>query len=328
MIKIDIICSVKNTKGDMSMDTKKQMQEAAILYYEKKHTQNEIAGIMNLSRQTVSKLLNDAIKENIVEIKINNPEITLKELEKEITEKFNIKNAVVCGVSTSDESLCQLMTVKKATDYIASLIEKGNKKIAVSWGRTVQMLIREFQHISTSDNVVFPLFGATDQEQACFMSNELARGFADKIGAKVKYAWFPYKPDSIDDCRLFKKTSYYKKLENLWEDIDIAIVGIGNREVLEIFGKTFGYNEKYTSAIGDISTHFFDADGNILELYENTLCAKMDNLKNAKETVAIACGKDKAEAILGAIKTQLVDTLITDEYTAKFILSAENKKNN
>ena len=70
---------------------KKQMQEAAILYYEKKHTQNEIAGIMNLSRQTVSKLLNDAIKENIVEIKINNPEITLKELEKEITEKFNIK---------------------------------------------------------------------------------------------------------------------------------------------------------------------------------------------------------------------------------------------
>ncbi len=304
---------------------KKQMQEAAILYYEKKHTQNEIANIMNLSRQTVSKLLNDAIKENIVEIKINNPEITCKGLESEITKKFNIKNAVVCGVSTSEESLCQLMTVKKAADFIASLIENGNQKIAISWGRTVQMLISEFPDINTADNVVFPLFGATDQEQSCFMSNELARGFADKIGAKVKYAWFPYRPDSDADCKLFRKTSYYKKLHDLWNDIDIAIVGIGNREILEIFGKTFGYNEKCTSAIGDISTHFFDEDGNILDLYENTLCAERENLKNAKQTIAIACGKDKAKAIIGALRTGLIDTLITDEYTAKYIMLKHTK---
>lgn len=304
---------------------KKQMQEAAILYYEKKHTQSEIASIMNLSRQTVSKLLNDAVKENIVEIKINNPEITCKELEKEIAEKFNIKNAIVCGVSTSDESLCQLMSVKKAAGYIASLVEKGNQKIAISWGRTIKMLISEFPNIATTDNVVFPLFGATDQEQSCFMSNELAGGFADKIGAAVKYAWFPYKPDSNADCELFKNTSYYKKLYDLWSDIDIAIVGIGNKDILEIFGKTFGYNEKCTSAIGDVSTHFFDEDGNVLELYENTLCAQRENLKNARETIAIACGKDKPDAIIGALRTQMIDTLITDEYTAKYIVGTKQK---
>ena len=57
------------------------------------------------------------------------------------------------------------------------------------------------------------------------MSNELARSFADKIGARVKYAWFPYRPDCIDDCELLKKTSYYKSLCDLWNNIDIAIVG-------------------------------------------------------------------------------------------------------
>ena len=299
---------------------KKQMQEAAILYYEKKYTQNEIASIMNLSRQTVSKILNDAIKENIVEIKIHNPEITCKELEQEICNKFNIKNAVVCSVSSSDEFLCLLMTVKKAADYISSLIEKGDQKIAISWGRTVQMMISEFPDSKTSGNIVFPLFGATDQEQAYFMSNELARSFADKIGAKVKYAWFPYRPDSIDDCKLFQKTSYYKKVNDLWNDIDIAIVGIGNREIIQTFGQAFGYNEKCASAIGDISTHFFDEDGNVLDLYENTLCAAKENLKNAKQTIAVACGKDKVEAITGALKTQMIDVLITDEYTAKYII--------
>ena len=300
---------------------KKQMQEAAVLYYEKKHTQHEIAQIMNLSRQTVSKLLNDAVKENIVEIKINNPEINCKDYEQAICKKFNIKNTVVCGASTNDESLCRLMTVKRAAVYVQSLIESGNKKIAISWGRTIQSFISEFDNINTSDNIVFPLFGATDQEQAYFLSNELARSFADKIGAKVKYAWFPYKPDNIDDCELFKKTSYYKKLYDLWNEIDIAIVGIGNNEIIQAFGKIFGYNEKYMSAIGDISAHFFDKNGKFIELYENTLCASKDNLKNAKQTIAIACGENKTEAIIGALRTQIIDTLITDEYTAKRILN-------
>lgn len=305
---------------------KKQMQEAAILYYEKKYTQNEIAGIMNLSRQTVSKLLNDAIKENIVEIKIHNPEITCTELEVAICSEFKIKNAVVSGVSGDDDTLCHLMTVKKAASYIESHIANGNKKIGISWGRTVQMLVREFPNIDTADNIIFPLFGATDQEQDHFLSNELARIFADRVNAKVKYAWFPYKPDSEADCELFKKTAYYRTLSELWCDIDIAVVGIGNNDIIRTFGKIFGYNEKCLSAIGDIATHFFDIDGNFIELYENTLCNSVDNLRNAKETIAIACGGDKKEAIVGALRTGTVDTLITDEYTAAKILALSGRK--
>lgn len=299
---------------------KKQMEEAAILYYQKKYTQLEIATLMNLSRQTVSKLLNDAVKENIVEIKIHNAESDCIELEREIGEKFNIKNVVVCGVSNTNDSLRKLMTAKAAAEYIRPLLQKGNQKIALSWGRTIQMFIEEFECINTEDNLVFPLFGATDQEQTYFLSNELARNFADKIGAKVKYAWFPYRPDSIDDCKLFKKTSYFESIHELWEDIDIAVLGIGNTEIIQIFGRIFGYSEKCISAIGDISTHFFDKDGKFVELYENTLCATKEHLKNAKNAIAIACGDDKTEAIIGAMRTQIVDTLITDEYTAKRIL--------
>lgn len=300
---------------------KKQMEEAAILYYEKKHTQQEIASLMNLSRQTVSKLLNDAIKENIVEIKIHNSENDCHELEKEICDKFKIKNAVVCSVANTNDSICKLMTVKKASEYILPILKKGNQKIGISWGRTIEMLIDEFQRVNTNGNIVFPLFGATDQEQSCFLSNELARCFADKIDAKVKYAWFPYRPDSIDDCELFRKTSYYKRLCDLWNDIDIAIIGIGNNEIIQSFGKIFGYNENHVSAIGDISTHFFDIDGRFVSLYENTLCASEENLKNARQTIAVACGNDKTEAIIGALRTQLIDTLITDEYTARKVLS-------
>lgn len=302
-------------------NTKKQMAEAAVLYYEKKYTQQEIATLMGLSRQTVSKLLTDATKENVVEIKINNPDDYCRELENDITERFKIKRAVVSSVSVRDDTVRCIMTVRKAAEYLKPIIEKGGHNIGISWGRTIKSFIDELSKIEFSDNTVFPLFGATDQEEPFFLSNELARSFADKTGAKVKYAWFPYLPDSVDDKELFKKTSYYKKISQLWQSIDLAIVGIGDAQMIQTFGKAFGYKDKSGSAVGDISTHFFNDKGEILELYENTLCASKENLKNATDTVAIACLDDKCEAIKGALKTGIIDTLITDEYTARKILS-------
>lgn len=301
-------------------DEKVLMSEVATLYYKKKYTQQEIADLMNFSRQTVSKLLNDAIKENIVEIKIHNPKKDCEELETLICERFGITKCVVCGSINRNESVRRTMSVKAAQDYILPIIDKGGQKIALSWGRTVQELINSMPEMKTNGNTVFPLFGATDNEKSYFSSNELARGMADKIGANVKYAWFPYITDSKNDCDLLKNLSYYKKINVLWDAADIAIVGIGNTEILDIFGKTFGYSEKHSEIIGDIATHFFNEKGEFVNLYQNTLCASANNIRNAKQTIAIACGDNKALAIAGALKTKLIDTLITDEYTAKKVL--------
>jgi len=301
-------------------DEKILMSEVAILYYEKKHTQQEIAEAMGLSRQTVSKLLNDAIKEKIVEIKIHNPKKDCEELEKLICERFSINKCIVCSSTSRNESVRRTMTVKAAQDYIIPIINKGGLKIAISWGRTVQELIRSMPEIKTSGNTLFPLFGATDNENSYFSSNELARGMADKICANVKYAWFPYMTESMEDCNLLKNLSHFKKMQDLWDSADIAIVGIGNTDILEVFGKTFGYSEKHAQVIGDIATHFFNEKGELINLYQNTLCASANNIKNSKETIAIACGNDKVTAITGALRTKLIDTLITDENTAKKIL--------
>ena len=296
------------------------MSEVATLYYKKNLTQQEIAETMHLSRQTVSKLLNDAIEEEIVEIIIHDPQKDCKELEEQLCAIFGIRSCVVCSVSGRNESLHRLMTVKAAVDYILPILQKGNQKIALSWGRTIQELIQNLPKLSTVGNTVFPLFGATDTEHSYFSSNELARKMADKLDATPKCAWFPYLADSDEDSVLLKQLGYYKRMQDMWNTADLAILGIGNTEILDIFGKTFGYSDIRCQAIGDVATHFFDKSGRFVNLYSNTLCASVDNIRNAKESVAIACGKDKAEAIAGALRTKMIDTLITDEYTARKIL--------
>lgn len=46
-------------------DDKSLMYQAAVLYYGDKKTQQEIAQLMGISRQTVLKLLNDAVREKM-----------------------------------------------------------------------------------------------------------------------------------------------------------------------------------------------------------------------------------------------------------------------
>ena len=302
------------------MTEKILMSEVATLYYQKGMTQQEIAKAMHLTRQTVSKLLVDAIEEKIVEIIIHDPEKECRELEAQIRKAFGLRHCVVCSVSGRNESVHRLVTVQAAIDYLLPTIEKGNLKIAVSWGRTVQEFISNMPEISTSGNIVYPLIGMTNNENAYFSPNELARKLADKMNATLKCTWFPYMVSSNEDCQLLKQLSYYKKMQQIWDTTDLAILGIGNTEVLEIFGKVFGYSKIHHQAVGDVATHFFDGDGRFLDLYENTLCASVENIRSAGESVAIACGKDKAEAITGALRTNMIHTLITDEYTAREML--------
>ena len=70
-----------------------------------------------------------------------------------------------------------------------------------------------------------------------------------------------------------------------------------------------------------MATHFFSETGAFVELYPHSLCAAAEDLKNAGQTVAVACGDHKAKAIVGALRTGLLDVLITDEYTARKLLS-------
>ncbi len=299
---------------------KELMAEIAVLYYEKGLTQQEIAKRLFLSRQTVSKLLNDAREMNIVEITVHHPQKECENLQKQLRAEYGIKQAVIKSSVSKNDDIRQMMTIKSAIDYLLPLINEGNKNIALSWGRTIKALISELPSVKTTNNVVYPLFGATDHEEACFSSNEIARSFADKIGAKAKYAWFPYLPDDLSDGELFKKTTHYAKLSNLWDNIDIAIVGVGNSQIIDLFESTFGHSEEHSEAVGDLATHFFNKKGEILQLYRNTLCAKLESLKKAGLVVAVACGDNKITAIQGALKSKLIDVLITDEHTARALL--------
>ncbi|MBE5753387.1 MAG: winged helix-turn-helix transcriptional regulator [Clostridiales bacterium] len=311
-------------KGINKMKNQKMlMAEVSLLYYKKGYTQQEIAEVLNLTRQTVSKLLTTAINEGVVEIKIHNPVLENVDLQKKLQNKFNI-HSVICSVSSNNDELRKLATIEQAIEYLSPILQKGNLKIAISWGRSVQSFIKYMPSITTSRNTVFPLFGATEHEQQCFVPNELVREFAKKLDARAQYAWFPYQPENEQDFFLFQRTAYYKSMQEYWNSFDLAITGIGNNTAFRLLNPMFSVNGEIKKAVGDVATHFFDENGEWIETSEKTLRISAKHLKSTGKKIAIAYGNDKVDAIIGAIKAGFVDTLITDEYTARELFTAKN----
>ncbi|MBP3436396.1 MAG: hypothetical protein J6K61_00605 [Clostridia bacterium] len=293
-----------------------KLVEAATLYYKYEYTQQEIAKKLNLSRQTVISMLAEAKKQNIIEIKINNPLEESKELSSKLKEMYNLSEAIVLPYTSMDENLISLFLADRATEHINRLIGNGNKKIGIGWGRTVCHFINAFTRRETENTVVFPLMGATDHTQPYFMSNELARNFVEKISAKTQYAYVPANPSDSKDSDLFKKTASYAMLHSLWESIDIAIVGLGMNPSLEKLVRDRYPGEdtlKITSSIvGDVCINYFDINGKLVDIGPEMIHASLAEFAKAKRVVAIAGGASKFCAIKGALSTGVITDIILD----------------
>lgn len=296
---------------------KRQVTEVAILYYKENMTQQQIAEKLGLTRQTISKLLKIAIDEGIVQITINDPEKQNQMIESVLTEKLGVK-VLVGELTNGDNELRRIATVKTACDYLAETISDGNDKIGIAWGKTVQEVIEGLPKIKSAKSIVFPLVGATNRDVGCYYTNKMVEDFAKKTDSDVYYAMFPNYV-SKDDCDLIKRTMAYKDICALWEDMDIALVGIGNMKTVNDLRRNFDKTTIEDDFIGDIVTHIFDNDGNIVNLSQDSLCVPFKDIKKAKNTIAVAYGSAKVKAIICACKTGAINTLITDEYTAREI---------
>ena len=74
-------------------------------------------------------------------------------------------------------------------------------------------------------------------------------------------------------------------------------------------------------AVGDIALRFFDMDGKPIKagLSELVLGIEFADLKRIPNVVGVAAGARKRDAILGAIRSGIVKTLVTDLATAESI---------
>ncbi len=307
----------------------KFLSNLANMYYEQNLTQSEIADQLSTSRFKISKLLQEARDRNVVEIIINHPKERSTQMEQLLMENFKLKNAIVLNnqMMSHDQTIYALG--KLGAEYVDSIITEDSI-VGVLWGKTLYNLINQLKPQNKKAITAVQVLGAAAKDNPLVDSPELIRRFAKVYGGKYKYL---YAPLYIDNDFARKSLMHEPVINDtlfLANRCDIVLAGIGTIDAVFSSSLWSGYLVKNKSfdtnsqrAAGCIYARLYDIDGNELDIDINKKIVGLDSntFPQIKYRVGIASGKYKAEAILGALRGEHVNVLITDDSTASKVLT-------
>ncbi len=300
--------------------------KVARLYYIEDLSQQEIANRLNLARIKVHRLLAKAKKENIVEIKIVDPEENFSKLEIELEKAFGIRECAVVPYTEDFEEVFQAIG-----ESLSSILERDMKKdsyLGIGWGTTLRGAAENIKMNPVEGLKVIPLVGGSGITAERIHSNSIASVAAAKIGGESYILNCPAIVKNPETKQVFIGEQNVQDLLHLYPKIDNAIVSIGflgkEMTVRHLNLLTDDDISELTSLgiTGDINANSIDIDGNWVAnpLSKRFINAELDVLQQIKNVIAIAFGEIKHKAIFSALNSGVINTLITDNLTAQTVL--------
>ncbi len=310
------------------MDARKQMViRAAELYYEEALNQNEIAKIMDVSRPTVSRLLEEGKESGVVEIVIHSPIRKNPSLSYEIRKKLNLRDAmVVAGVY--DHEVAMKKCAQVAAQFLQSLMGR-QQTLGISWGPPLSYLCDVLEERRLDGVNVVQMVGCMGTGNPVYDGLELALKISEKFHGSYSNIYAPVYVKKQDVYQyMIQEAQIAKALAQAWE-VDVAMMGVGSllnqNSTLSITGYLTEEERLELlrrGAVGHLLARFFDRNGNEVTLENKyVVSAPLESLRRPKWTVGIAASEYKAESVLAAIRAGYINTLIADEALVKKILA-------
>ncbi|MDN7244103.1 sugar-binding transcriptional regulator [Planococcus sp. 1R117A] len=310
----------------MNWEERRQIVKVSRLYYFEGQTQAEIAKKIGVSRPVISKLLNKARENGIVEIYIKDENAHTVELEHRLEKKYQLKEAIVVPAMGRDSEMVKHSLGKAASFYISKNIN-GKKSLGISWGSTLAKFVQEYPYEQHQNLKVIPLVGGMGRKLVEIHSNLLAYQLAQKMNSNCSYL---YAPAMVESAELKKRLVQSEDIAMVLEEgrnVDMAVVGIGNpfkgstMTTMEYLKEDDLISLKQAGAVGDIGSRFYDQAGNEIKHPLNDLVIGLDinEYKQIPEVIGIVEGTHKVESIKAALRGGYFDVLVIDDVTADLI---------
>lgn len=293
----------------------------AQLYYEQEMTQAQIAHELGIYRTTISRLLKRGRELGVVTIAINYDYNDSLWLEERLKQKFGLKEAVVAPLES------------EAGTYGAQLFERllsPNAVIGFGWGRAVSALVEALPQSSQPRPLVcVPIVGGPSGKlPSRYHVNTLTYSAATRLKGESYLADFPALLDNPLIRQGIMQSQHFQTLADYWQRLNIAVVGIGSPAIRHaanwqaFYGNAQSDELEALQVAGDICSRFFAADGTPVatEMQEKTLSIELATLKQARYVIGLASGEEKHAAILGALRGQHINALVTDRATAEYLV--------
>jgi DNA-binding transcriptional regulator LsrR (DeoR family) len=296
------------------------LHTVAKMHYVDDMPQVEIARRLDLSTATVSRLIKRAREEGIVRIEVR--ELAAEdELGGRLAARLGLQQAIVVDSTRDGGGIAALASPVHA--LLGTLGLGARSILAIGWGRTVWEVVRSGLPRLPSV-VVVPCSGGLDEVAQHYQVNEFVRVTAEQIGGTPRFIHAPYLPAGRLRELIVADQAAGANLD-LWDRIDVALVGIGPPYAAEpaVGGPTSAPRDPgLATAAGDVLRHYFDVEGQPLNWEGETrlLAVTPEQLRRTPVVIGAAASRAKAPSILGAARAGLIDVLVTDLRAAEAVL--------
>jgi deoxyribonucleoside regulator len=305
----------------------------ASMYYEAEKSQNEIAKELGLSRVKVYRLLKEAREEQVVKIVIDWPIERDNQIENRLAQVFRLKKALVLKTTSSDNMGSLRRLGQMAARYLELILEDG-MTLSVCLGRSTFEVINAVRpgfhsHINVSQAMGSIPFAIQDMD-----SSALARQLALKLGGQVYYLSSPLMANTPEEADVLRRQRLIAHTLNISRSANILLLGVGSLDPeksrfaqLDIISTENMKALESEGAVGDIGGQFYNLSGELHPCVYNQcmIGLTMEEMKRIPNTIAVAAGVYKAKAILGGLRTGVIDGLCTDSQTAKEVLRLDTE---
>lgn len=308
-----------------------RLADIAEMYFLDGLTQAEIAKKVGVTRSMVSRMVTEAREEGIVNIKIERKYKYAVDLQKKLENVFNLKEAVVFnGIPENyDRYLSHLGSV--GASVIRSYL-KDNIVVGTAWGTTLHAAYQVLEVEPLKNIKIVQLGGAMGERSLKIDGHELVHYLVNKLNAEGFYLNVPFIVDKPETVESLMSVQGVCETMEMMKECDLGLFGIGS---LELDYSTF-FNAGYLvldemkglavhGAVGNVCGLFFNIHGEptARDFQRRSMTISKRDLMTIPTRIGIAGGAGKIEAILGALRGNYINVLVTDDSTASAILKMQ-----
>lgn len=307
--------------------------EVASLYYVDGWDQVKIAKRVSTSRSTVSRIIAEARRLGIVEIRINRPRPVDNHLRREAMERFGLREAFVLNVSRNAEGTLQQVAAMAAA-FLEGELDDG-ATLAIAWGSSIAATADALRGDVRRGVTVVQMLGASGSVNPKVDGAELARIFARRLGGSFLQLNAPLLVDDADLARALLRQRPLANVLDRAAAAQVALIGLGAMapEVSSLLRAGFVSQPVLARAVeagvvGDACGLLLDADGNTsgYELATRFIGLDEKRLRAIPTVIAVAAGLEKVAIIRAALLGGLLDVLATDSETMRAVLAATGQR--
>lgn len=317
---------VRGAAGGRGLASIELLTRVASMYYLEDMTQETIASQLGLSRPKVWRLLTQAKEAGIVQITVNlHPSLAVP-VETEMTQRFGLTRTILV-VDQGDEDSVREQAGREVVALLDRTLRDGSVA-TIGMGRNMRAVSLAAEGLRSRDCTIVSAIGGAAQIGEGLNSNDIATRLANALGGTALAIYAPAYAQSQEIRDAFLGSDDVRRTVEKARRADVAIVGIGDADddslvvKLGLIARDDMGRMRRDGAVGDILGGFFNRDGSpIAEWVEDRVVGLgAADLRGIDTVIAVATEPSKADAILGALNTGVVNTLVTSLATARRVL--------